>query len=411
MRTMNAIHTHRLDNGLWLVAEPVAGAQSLAMTMLLPAGVATEPSGQQGVSPLLAELICRGAGELDSRQHSDALDLLGVQRGSGAETDHLSLIATMVGDKLLEAFPLLMDMVRHPELPGDGMEPARDLALQAIDALADSPQSRVSVEVRKRHFPAPFDRSSLGRREHLEGITLDQVKHFWRNGFVPNGSILGFAGRFDWDELQDLVEDQLGDWAGEATEPHDTGQAQRGYGHEKADTAQVHIGVVYDAVAETDPQSVLQKAAVAVLSGGMSGRLFTEVREKRGLCYAVGARYGGDKRRGVVLSYAGTTVPRAQETFDVLTAELRRLSEGVNEAEFGRALVGMKSGLVMQGESTRARANAIVHDQINYGRPRTLEELAALVDSVTLEKLNVFVAEHKPGELTVVTIGPEALKV
>ncbi len=408
---MNSIHTHRLDNGLWLVAEPVAGAQSLAMSMLLPAGVATEPSGQQGVSPLLAELICRGAGDLDSRQHSDALDMLGVQRGSGAEPEHLTLSATMVGDKLTQAFPLLMDMVRRPMLPADGLEPARDLALQAIDALNDVPQSRVSVEVRRRHFRPPFDRSTLGRREHLESITLGQVQTFWQNGFVPNGAILGFAGHFDWEQLQDLVSQQLGDWSGEATEPHETGTALRGYGHETAETAQVHIGLVFDAVAETDPQSVLQKAAVAVLSGGMSGRLFTEVREKRGLCYAVGARYGGDKRRGIVASYAGTTVPRAQETLDVLTAELHRLSDGVNEAEFSRALVGMKSSLVMQGESTRARANAIVFDQFNYGRARTLEELAALVDSVTLEKLNAFVAEHRPGDMTVVTIGPEPLKV
>ena len=119
----------------------------------------------------------------------------------------------------------------------------------------------------------------------------------------------------------------------------------------------------------------------------MSGRLFTEVREKRGLCYSVFASYAGHKTYGAVLGYAGTTVPRAQETLDVLVAELKRLSQGVEPDEYERAVVGMKSRLVMQGESTSARARAIAGDQYVYGQPRTLDEWAAKVDAITLGPL------------------------
>ena len=407
---MGQIHRHDLDNGLVLVAEAVPGAQSLAMSLMTPAGVAAEPADRLGVAALLAEMLCRGAGELDAKAHSDALDQLGVQRGTSVETTHLRLGATMIGSKLAEALPLLTDMIRRPVLGADTLEPSRDLALQALDALEDEPQQKVFMELRQRHFPAPFGRSPLGCRAHLEQITLDQVSHYWRSALTPGGSILGFAGCFDWAQLKDQIGQLLGDWHGRSSDPTPREPAARSYKHHEADTVQVHIGLAYDAVPEPDDRSMLQRAAAAVLSGGMSGRLFTQVRERHGLCYAIHAIYGSNKHLGAMLSYAGTTAPRAQQTLDILIAELRRLSQGVDADEFQRALVGMKSALVMQGESTSARAGAISVDQYIYGRPRSLDERIDQVNAVTLAQLNAFVRDHPPGEMTVVTIGPEPLK-
>ena len=408
---MPEIHREQLPNGLWLVAEPIAGVQSLAMSMLTPAGLTREPTGQAGVSPMLAEMVCRGAGGKTSRAHAEALDQLGVERSTSTETRHLRLGANMLASKRDHALPLLMDMVRAPNLDADALEPCRALCIQSIDALVDEPQQRVLLELRRRHMPAPFNRSPLGQREHLENMTLDQVRDFWRQTCVPDGTVLSFAGKFDWDELRAQVHELLGDWQGKVDEPTVTARSERGYGPITAETSQVHIGVAYDALPEADENSFLQRAAVAVLSGGMSGRLFTEVREKRGLCYAVSASYSGQKDRGLVFAYAGTTTPRAQETLDVLRHELTRLSEGVTQSEFDRAIVGMKANLVMQGESTGARASAIARDQYTLGHPRTLDELAGKVDAITLDKLNAFVAQNPPGELTVVTIGPNALEL
>ncbi len=408
---MDQIHRHQLSNGLWLVAEPIAGAQSLAMSFLTPAGVACEPADSQGVATLLAEMVCRGAGELDAKAHSDALDQLGVQRGTSVETIHTHLGATMIGRNLDQALPLLVDMVRRPKLSEASLAPSKDLALQALDALEDEPQQKVFYELKQRHLPQPFGRSAMGKREHLESLTLDGLRQYWQQAFVPGGSVLGFAGRFDWPKLKDQVQSLLGDWQGAMPDPAGQGGSPRGYQHVIAQSTQVHIGLAYEAVPETNEQSILQRAAVAVLSGGMSGRLFTEVREKRGLCYSVFATYGGQKQYGMVLGYAGTSTPRAQETLDVLVAELKRLSDGIEPDEFQRAIVGMKSRLVMQGESTGARAHAIAADQYMYGRPRSLDELAAKVDAITLDQLNQYIKQHRPGDMTIVTIGPEKLNV
>lgn len=455
------IHAAVLPNGLTLLGEPIAGVSSVALTMLLPAGVVHEPADRQGLGAMLGEMIYRGAGERDARAHSDALDRLGVDRGGGVELRHLRLSATMLARHLHEALPLLLDMVRRPHLPEAALEPSRDLALQALDGLEDEPQSKVFIEVRRRHSADPLGRSTLGVREHLSSATLDEVRGFWRRTFVPEGAILGVAGVFQWDRLLGEVERLMGDWSGEAprmgrsTYSDDrkyvagsgagatgwkgdpgpkppaygaggntnadrleaaSARGERGYQHIHAESAQVHIGLAFDAEPETAPEdaAVLQKLSVAVLSGGMSGRLFTEVREKRGLCYSVGARYGSDKERGVVLCYSGTTPQRAQETLEVLTAELSRLQDGVTADELRRAVVGSKSGLVMQGESTRARSAAIAYDQYLFGRARTLDETAARIDAVTLDRLNAFVRAHPlpPAEdRTVVTVGPGPLVV
>ncbi len=182
--------------------------------------------------------------------------------------------------------------------------------------------------------------------------------------------------------------------------------------HEHDPSEQVHIALRWDSVPATHPDAVLQKAAVAILSGGMSGRLFTEVREKRGLCYSVYAGYGGHHDRGGVYAYAGTTAPRAQETLDVLVYELRRLhAEPVGGDEFRRAMVGMKSRLVMSGESTSARASAISLDHQVFGRARTLAERVEEVAAVTPERLRGFLDANTPGPdaMTIVTLGPKKL--
>jgi predicted Zn-dependent peptidase len=409
---MTQIHHLELPNGLHLVAQPMPGVQSLAMAMLLPAGCAQEPDDQQGVAALLSEMICRGAGDLDARHHCDALDQLGVQRGASAESTRLRISATMIGSKRSEALPLLLDMALRPQLPADGLEPARDLALQSIEALEDEPQQKVFFALREKHHPRPFGRSPLGQRDHLEHISLEQITAFHRRTCVPGGTVIGVAGHFDWDDLAAQIQQLTADWQGRCAEPSPGIAGDRGYTHLSAPTEQMHIGLAYDAIDESDDNAFLQKAAVAVLSGGMSGRLFTEVREKRGLCYAVYAAYNGQRHRSSVLSYAGTTAARAQETLDVLVHELKGLDNpkaAITQSEFDRAVVGMKSSLVMQGESSGARASAIASDQVQLGRPRTLEELTKRIDSLTRDKLQAFIHDHPPGRMTLVTIGPKAL--
>ncbi len=143
----------------------------------------------------------------------------------------------------------------------------------------------------------------------------------------------------------------------------------------------------------------------------MSSRLFTEVREKRGLCYTVYASYHTLLDRASVLCYAGTTAERAQETLDVTLGELERLAKGIEANELARLKARVKSSLVMQQESSSSRSSSIARDWYHLGRVRTLEEIGELVDALTCNSINGYLAAHPPRDFTIVTLGPRPLEV
>lgn len=410
---MSAIVTLPLSCGATLLVEPMAGVASAGLTWLVPCGCATDPQGREGLSAMLAELLLRGAGRLDSRAHADALDRLGVDRGTEVGTHNLRLSAAMVGDRLDQALPLLVDMVLRPRLEAEAVEPVRDLCLQAIESLADDPAQRAAIAARARHYPPPLNRSTLGTTEGLSAISRTDLVEGWARRARPVGSIIAIAGAVEPEELHRRFETLLAGWSGAARETVGVGTPPRGYAHEADESNQVQILVLHDAPRDGDQRSMEERLAIDVLSGGMSARLFTEVREKRGLCYSVSASYSPDKHDGRVVAYVGTTPERAQDSLDVLWAELQRLntSQGaVTREEFQRSVVRMKSRLVFSGESTSARAASLAADQHRLGRPRSLGELASMIDALTLDRVNGYLARRGMGRVTIQTLGPAPLR-
>jgi predicted Zn-dependent peptidase len=407
---MSRIVTRTLANGLVVVLEPNDTVGSVALRWMLPAGSAVDPPRAQGYSTILSELIFRGCGGMTSRDHSDALDRLGIQRDSHVQTHHLRLDATFLTEHWRAALDLLAPMVLDPALPAPDLEAARRLCLQSLDSLEDDPAHLVMLRLRERHLPPPFNRHGYGEADCFRAATIDDMRGHWRAHATPGRSIIGIAGRVDADQVVDHLQTRLAEWRGGGGEPAALAPAARGSLTIAQPTAQVHLGVAFDAPREADPQSVVEQLAIGVLSGSTSGRLFTEVRQKRSLCYSVGASYRSGRDQGMVTLYAGTTPERAQETLDVCIGEIMRLKAGVADDEFRRVVTGLRSQLVMQGESTRARASAIAHDQFRLGRARSLEAVAAEIDAVSLGQLNDYLSKRDFGEITLVSVGPVELK-
>jgi predicted Zn-dependent peptidase len=135
------------------------------------------------------------------------------------------------------------------------------------------------------------------------------------------------------------------------------------------------------------------------------------VREKRGLCYSVWAGYSSLKGQGSIMGYAGSSNERAQATLDCFLSEINRLGKGITQEELDRAKTGLKASTIMQGESTSARAGAIAHDFFMRGRIRTLDEVKAAIDSVSVDQVNAYLKTHEAGPFTIVTVGPKPLKL
>jgi predicted Zn-dependent peptidase len=385
--------------------------ESAAFTFLVPAGCVHDPPDRNGLSGFTCEMALRGAGPRDNRRFVLDLDNLGVERHESVSAAHACFSGATLAENLPHALVIYADVLRRARLPADQLEAGRLVMLQELRAVEDEPAQKVMIELRRRHYPDPWGRPAQGEQQAIEAITVDDVRPFFHQRYRPNGTTLGVAGRFEWEQLKSTVGDLLGDWEPGA-EPHVVEQAPpRKYQHLPYDSNQTQIGIAYPSVPYRDPDYFQAWGAVGVLSGGSSARLFTEVRERRGLCYSVHAAYSTLRDRGGVFCYAGTSADRAQETLDVILAELGRLAEGIEENELDRLKARIKSTLIMQQESSAARSSAIARDWYHLGRARTLDELEQLIDQLTSRSINAYLAEHPPGDFTLVTLGSRKLDV
>lgn len=411
------ITTRTLKCGMPLLVEQMPGVRSAGVTWLLPAGSATDPDDRQGLCTMWSELVFRGAGDHDSRGQADAMDRLGISRGCDPSTFHLRLGFTLLGERLGDALPVIVDLVRRPRMEEESIEPTRDLCIQAIESLKDDPHQRAMLALKERHAPSPINRSGMGTVESLSAITRDDLVSGWRRRVRPEGSILAIAGDVNAaggaDALASRLDALLDGWTGSAPSiTLGTAPARGTYHHITDPSAQVQIVLMHDSPAERQLESKMERVVAGVLSGGMASRLFTEVREKRGLCYSVSESYAPERDYGRCVGYVGTTPERAQESLDVFMAELHRINtrEGrVTREEFDRAMIGIKSALIFSGESTGARAAALAGDQHRLGRARSLDEVAAMYGAITLDHVNDYLSRRALGDVTIVTLGQTAL--
>lgn len=399
-----------LSNGLVLIVEPMADVQSAAMALLTPAGSIYETAGCNGSAAVLSDLLMRGAGSLDSRGLATALDNLGAQRSESVGWNFLTLSAALLADHLPDVLRIYADVVLRPHLPPEEIEPARTGIEQELLSMEDDPQRKALIELRRRCYDAPWGLPTEGTLADLPKITGPVLREHYGRCFRPNGSIFTVAGNVDPDEIARVIDDEFGKWTPGATVEVKRVPGGRRIDHVPDDSAQTQIGIAFPAVPYSDPDYYAAWAVAAVLGGGSSSRLFTEVRERRGLCYSVYATHNTLLTEGRILVYTGTTAERAQETLDVALAEIDRLKDGIGEDELDRCKARAKSALVMQQESTSSRAGAIARDWFHLRRVVPLEEIHAQINELTPERLAAYIEQHPVRDLTILTMGREPLE-
>jgi predicted Zn-dependent peptidase len=398
-------------NGLTLLAERMDHVRSAALNFLVPAGCVYDPPEYAGIGSVLSEMITRGAGSRDSRELTLALDNLGLDRDESVGSMHMRFWGATLARNLPAALELYADILRRPHLPAEELEAVQSLALQDIQGLEDEPKQKVLVELKKLHYPPPLGQDRRGTVAGIENLTSRAIQSQYRRLFHPRGTILSVAGNIEWEPLRDQVGRLFGDWQAGTTPALQMGTPPGKRKHLDKDTTQTQVALAYPSVPIGDPDYYAALGAVNVLSGGMSARLFTEVREKRGLCYSVWATYQTFKDRASIICYAGTTNERAQETLDVTLGELHRLQEGIEREEVERVQAGLKSSLIMQEESTSARAGTLASDWYYLGRVRTFDEIQAAINGLTPEGIGNYLHRYPARDFTIVTLGPKSLEI
>ena len=390
-----SIHSHTFDNGLVLVAEPMASLESAAFTFLVPAGCCYDPADRSGLSALTCEMALRGAG------HATAGRLLTIWTtwaSSGASRfrrAHTSFSGATLADNLLPALSIYADVVRRPRLPADQLEPGRMVVLQELQAIEDEPAQLVMLELRRRALSRSVGAAEPGRRGRLEAITIDEIRGHFARLFRPNGTILGVAGRFDWEQLKEHVGQLLGDWRG-------CRGAATGDGRDRRDRDASAARVEPDP--DRDRLSERALSPPRLFPGvGCGGRV-----ERRDEFAAV---HRGPRAAGALLQRLRVTPHAAGSGQCVLLCGHQRRPcpgdtrrdgcrsssgwrAGIEEHELDRLKARIKSALIMQQESSSARSGAVARDWYHLGRVRTLDEVGRLVDELTCASINAYLADH-----------------
>lgn len=411
MHQTQDILNHVFDNGLTLIAQPMPWLESVAVTIATPGGCRFDPPEKQGLANMVSEMMQRGCGQLDSREFIESFELLGVDFGSNVSTYKSGFGGSMPAPQLLESLKIFADLVLLPHLPESQFEDARLVCLQEVKGLEDDLSQKVVNELKQRHYGTPDGYCSEGKLETLASIGPVDVDSFYRANYVPNETIIACAGKLDWESLKRRVGELFGDWAACSLPIVNSQPPRRGYLHIPFESEQTHIAVAFPAVSYADPDYYHCRGAIGVLSGGFSSRLFSEIREKRGLCYTVYASCNTLKEKGAVFAYSGTSTDRAQATLDVLLEQVHLLHQGIHEDELQRLKIQIRTNLVAQQESCRSRANSIASDWMHLGTARTLQEVTERINQLTVDRINEYLASHKPQFFDIVTLGELPLKV
>ncbi|XZE55451.1 M16 family metallopeptidase [Planctomycetaceae bacterium SH139] len=400
-----------LPCGLTLLGQTMPWLRSASFALVLPAGTQFEPADRYGLASIVCEMVQRGAGPHSSRDVVNLSDNLGMERSASVTTAHTVFGGSMPAESLFPALDLYTEVVRRPHIPANQLEDARNVSLQELRASEDEPVQRVMMRLKELQYGLPLGHSPLGNAAGIASIDSQHVREFYEGFYRPSGAILSVAGKFDWDALVEHAHELFAGWpAGKIGEPPQAA-GQAGYEHITHPSQQTHIGFAFPTLPYEHANYFTLRAALGVLSDGMSSRLFDRVREQRGLCYTISAGTHSLRGTGAVFGYAGTTPERAQETLDVTWQEIRQLGDTVELDELERFKVRIQSNLVMQQESSASRASSMATDWYYLGRVLQPAEIEAQVDAVTPARIAELWSQLDLAAQRIVTFGPEPLKV
>ncbi len=401
---------HTLKSGMQIVGQRMPSLASVTFGLQFAAGIKDEPSEKLGLTHLLSDMVFQGTESRNVRQLTEEFEAIGARKGGETGNEFARYSAQIVGNRLDRALELMADVLRHPAFPEDEFDQMRNVQLQEIRRRDDEPMRRIFDLVRERFYDGTnLGRRALGLKETVEGLTATDLRDFWQERYRPDGALLAIAGNFDWEHVVARVDELFGDWQGSApVAPVVLPDPHQAVNIEIQDGNQEHIGMAFPFPKYGDPNYYAALVVSEIFGGGMTSRLFREVREKRGLVYSVAAIFSPNGVFGAEFLYAGTTPEKSPETVRVMLDELRHLqNEGVSEDELLRAKVQIKSELVMRSESSGARMSALLRSWWFEQRLVTIQELKEAVDGVTREQILALLQSIPLSETLVIgAIGP-----
>ncbi len=396
-----------LESGVLLACEPLAGRRTCTLLARMLVGVADEPEDQLGVAAIVEQTLSKGTARYDGRGLADAFDAIGATWSTLSGRQSTVVSVTCLPEYLPQAVELVAEMLCRPTFPEDAVRVAVQHAVDDLKHMEDDPGELLRRDLHRITLGPVWGRYVGGEIETLQRLTRDDVHAFWQKHYVASRLQVAVAGAVEPEQVREAVGQAFAELpAGDGPAPRAEVEIRPARHHRAKELNQQYIGLALPGVPRGDERDAVEDVLLGVLSGGMSGRLFTEVREKRGLVYWVGAWCEKLRGPGIVNLGASTTPQRCHETLEVLLRELSRAGEDISDDEVARARNGQIARLLTESDLTRARAIVLSEDLFFFDQPRGVQWRIERLEAVTTQQVRDYAAELPARPMCVATVGP-----
>ena len=406
----SSLQTHTLSNGFRIVTESMPGLESTTLGIWVNAGGRNETEAQNGIAHFLEHMAFKGTATRSALDIAEQIEDVGGYLNAYTSREMTAYYARVLGADVPLALDVIADILLNPTFDQDEIETERGVILQEIGQALDTPDDVIFDWLQEKAYPnQPLGRTILGPAAKVSSFQKADLESFIGAHYGPGNMILAAAGAVDHDELVKQAEALFGNHPARPTPAVLGGTYHGGEVRVEKDLEQAHFALAFEGPAYTDDAIWAAQLYSGVLGGGMSSRLFQELREKRGLCYTIYAQAGAFADSGMTTIYAGTSGDQVKELALVTIDEMKRAADTITQAELDRARAQMKAGMLMGLESPSNRTERLARMTAIWGRVPPVSEVVEKIDSVDLAALRKFGADMAgTASATLAQYGPVA---
>ncbi len=399
-----------LDGGLTIATDAMPDLETASVGIWVGAGARHETVEENGISHMLEHMAFKGTERRSARDIAEQIEAVGGHLNAHTSREHTAYYARVLKENLPLAVEILGDILQHSVFDEEELGREREVVVQEIHQVNDTPDDVVFDHLQEVAFPEqPLGRSILGTSERVSAFDRAALIRYQEHHYRPSNMVLAAAGQVDHGALAELAAGIFAELPDGGAPAQDQARYRGGDRRESRDLEQVQLTLGFPGVAYRDPDFYPAQVLATVLGGGMSSRLFQEVREKRGLAYSVFAFSSSYVDGGLFGIYAGTGSHQLAELVPVIGGQVEAVAAGADENEVARARAQLKASLMMSLESSSARCEQLARQLQIYGRPVPPAEVAAEIDRVDAGAVRAVARRIATSQgLSVAAIGPVA---
>lgn len=378
-----------LSNGLRIVTSERPQNETVSLGIWVNTGSAYETEDINGISHFVEHMVFKGTKKRTSLQISEEIENVGGQSNAYTSREFTAFYAKMLKNDLELALDVIADFITSPTFPADEMVKEKEVVVQEIKQGNDTPDDVIFDYFQEKAFPnQPLGRSILGPEAKVRAFTADDLYGYMHRNYAAENMIVVAVGNVNHENFVTMVENRLADFRAKKQFTPAPQVYGGGFYAEKRDIEQAHVLIGFKGVEYYNPMYYPISVLSTLFGGGMSSRLFQEIREKRGLVYTVYSFTNSHTANGLFGIYAGLSGSEIKQIIPVISDEIKKIvQDKVSEAEINRAKVQLKASMLMALESSSATAEVIARQMLLYNRVIPVDEIVAHIDSVTAEDI------------------------